>query len=73
MQSWPMLSTKDKPTKDEENAFQWYLKSAEGGNNDGQNKLFTKMECGDYKIDKIIQMAQLDKNENEREIWRWID
>ncbi|RHZ51822.1 hypothetical protein Glove_469g19 [Diversispora epigaea] len=33
----------------------------------------SKWTSGDYEIDKIIRMSQLDENAKEWEIWRWID
>ncbi|RHZ77574.1 hypothetical protein Glove_176g73 [Diversispora epigaea] len=102
-------------TKDEGKAFQWYLKSAEGGEKFGQNAIeyfyrneisyikknqnklehrcincenlnqlkntcsncklieIPKWTSGNYDIDNIIQMTQLDENANVWEIWRWID
>src|SRR6185436_6586601 len=101
--------------KDEEKAFEWFLKSAEGGGKLGQSSVeyfyrneishvkknksklehqcincenlnqlnntcsdcklieMTKWTSGNYDVDNIIQMTQLDENANEWEIWRWID
>ncbi|RHZ84623.1 hypothetical protein Glove_78g113 [Diversispora epigaea] len=33
----------------------------------------TKWTSGNYEVDKIIHMSQLDENAREWEIWRWID
>ncbi|RHZ85635.1 hypothetical protein Glove_63g61 [Diversispora epigaea] len=33
----------------------------------------SKWTSGNYEIDKIIHMSQLDENANEWEIWKWID
>ncbi|RHZ83866.1 hypothetical protein Glove_87g189 [Diversispora epigaea] len=33
----------------------------------------SKWTSGNYEIDKIIHMSQLDENAKEWEIWRWID